>query len=84
MYDFFIDKKELLKHNYPERKEEIKKINENTFFIEKLGNMIYITDTIDQVYECWDEDDFTQRKLSNAMKRMQKYRKYKINFLDLR
>jgi ribonuclease PH len=42
-----------------------------TFKIEKLANLI-IASTKDQVWKAWDERDFTERKLKNWMKRIEK------------
>ncbi|MCU7378101.1 hypothetical protein OBO34_07005 [Clostridiales Family XIII bacterium ASD5510] len=42
-----------------------------TFNIEKVANMIYITSD-DIVYNSWEEDNFTERKLKNATNRILK------------
>lgn len=40
------------------------------FIIEKVSNMVFITSEQDTVFEAWDETEFTERKLKNAMKRL--------------
>ncbi len=39
------------------------------FIVEKVSNMIFISSN-DQVYQAWDETEFTERKLSNAKKKI--------------
>ena len=41
------------------------------FKIEKVANMIFITSECDVIFRAWDENDFTERKLQNAVKRIQ-------------
>lgn len=50
------------------------------FVVEKVSNMVFITDTQDIVWEAWDESEFTERKLKNAMKRLQKNHLCPITF----
>ena len=38
------------------------------FKIEKVANMIFVTSECDVVFKAWDEDNFTEKKLNNAMK----------------
>lgn len=40
--------------------------------IEKVSNMIFITSEHDTVFQAWDETEFTERKLKNAMNRLSK------------
>lgn len=42
-----------------------------TFTIEKVSNMIFITSDCDTIFNAWDETEFTERKLSNAMRKIQ-------------
>lgn len=41
------------------------------YIVERVSNMIFISRG-DEVFEAWDESEFTQRKLNNAMKRIKK------------
>lgn len=45
----------------------------NKFKIEKIANMIMISDAIGTVYDSWGETNFTERKLNNAIKKIEKY-----------
>ena len=40
------------------------------FKIEKVGNMIFITAEQDIIFKAWDEYEFTERKLRNAIKKI--------------
>lgn len=40
--------------------------------IEKVSNMIFISSEMDVVFCAWDETEFTERKLKNAMNRLSK------------
>lgn len=42
------------------------------FIIEKIANMVFISTEHDIVWEAWDEREFTERKLKNAMNRISK------------
>ena len=42
------------------------------FKIEKVANMIFITSDCDTIFNAWDEREFTERKLKNAMNRISK------------
>lgn len=42
-----------------------------TFKIEKVANMIFITSDCDTIFKAWDETEFTEKKLKNAMKKIQ-------------
>lgn len=42
------------------------------FTIEKVANMIFITSECGVIFNTWNETDFTERKLNNAIKRIQK------------
>lgn len=42
------------------------------FVIEKIANMVFISTEHDIVWEAWDESEFTERKLKNAMNRISK------------
>lgn len=37
------------------------------FKVEKVANMIFITSECDTIFKAWDESDFTERKLKNAI-----------------
>ncbi|MBQ8691269.1 MAG: hypothetical protein IJ516_05545 [Phascolarctobacterium sp.] len=41
------------------------------FTLEKVSNMIFLTGDQDIVFKAWDESEFTERKLSNAIKKLQ-------------
>lgn len=43
-----------------------------TFKIEKVANMIFITTDCDTIFRAWDETEFTERKLNNAINRIKK------------
>ena len=51
------------------------------FKVEKIGNVIFITDVVDQVWKCWNVESFTERKLNNAMKKIQSGYKYEVEFI---
>ena len=40
-----------------------------TFIIEKVANMIFINSG-ETIFRAWDEREFTERKLSNAIKKI--------------
>ena len=42
------------------------------FTIEKVANMIFIVSDCNTIFNAWDEHDFTERKLKNAMNRISK------------
>lgn len=42
------------------------------FKVEKVANMIFVTSDCDVIFNAWNEDDFTERKLKNAMNRIKK------------
>lgn len=42
------------------------------FIIEKVANMVFITSDCGTVFNAWDEREFTERKLNNAMNRINK------------
>lgn len=42
------------------------------FKVEKVANMIFITSDCDTIFNAWDESEFTERKLKNAMNRINK------------
>lgn len=43
------------------------------FIIEKVANLVFITEkNSDTVFEAWDESEFTERKLKNAINRISK------------
>lgn len=42
------------------------------FKIEKVANMVFITSDCDTIFNAWDEHDFTERKLTNAINRIRK------------
>jgi hypothetical protein len=44
-----------------------------TFRIEKVSNLIMILDTSGTVWKTWDQTEFTQRKLNNYIKKLDKY-----------
>ena len=50
-----------------------------TFKIEKVANMVFITGG-ETVWQAWDEREFTERKLNNAMKRIQKNYQNPVTF----
>lgn len=43
-----------------------------TFKIEKVANMIFITSECGVIFKSWNEKDFTERKLKNAINRITK------------
>lgn len=40
------------------------------FIIEKVANMIFITSDCGTIFNAWNECDFTERKLNNAVKKI--------------
>lgn len=42
------------------------------FKIEKVANMIFIVSDCGTIFQSWNERDFTERKLKNAMNRIAK------------
>lgn len=50
------------------------------FNVEKVSNMILISSN-DVVFKAWDESEFTERKLNNAMKKIQSCYQYKVEFV---
>lgn len=51
------------------------------FIIEKVSNMIFISSDSDVIFESWDESEFTERKLKNAMKRLSKNNLGNVEFV---
>ena len=53
-----------------------------TYKIEKVSNMVFITEVeSDTVFDAWDESEFTERKLKNAMKRLSKNHCGNVKFI---
>lgn len=50
------------------------------FKIEKVSNMIFITKE-EQIFKAWDEEEFTEKKLQNAMKKIQSNYDDEIKFV---
>lgn len=42
------------------------------FIVEKIANMVFITSDCGNVFNAWDEYEFTERKLNNAMRKIEK------------
>ena len=42
------------------------------FIVEKVANMVFITSDCGTVFNAWDECEFTERKLGNAMRKIEK------------
>lgn len=42
------------------------------FTVEKVANMVYVTSDCGTIFKAWMADEFTERKLSNLMKRINK------------
>ena len=42
-----------------------------TFKLERVSNMIFLTCDCDVVFKAWDVSEFSERKLSNALKKLQ-------------
>ncbi len=40
------------------------------FIIEKVANMIFISTDCGVIFRAWDEREFTERKLNNAIKKL--------------
>lgn len=53
------------------------------FTIEKVANMIFITSDCGIVFKAWEENDFTERKLKNAIDRITKKYKNPCEFIKL-
>lgn len=41
------------------------------FTVEKVANMIFITSEGDIIFKAWDEREFTERKLKNAIRKIE-------------
>ena len=48
------------------------------FTVEWIGNMVFITDETGQVWNAWNKDELTTKKLSNAIKKLQSYHTERI------
>lgn len=53
-----------------------------TYKIEKVSNMIFITDEVGQIWKAWDVEDFTERKLKSAKKKLQSCFKNPITWIN--
>lgn len=53
-----------------------------TYKIEKVANMIFITDDTNQIWKAWNVEDFTERKLKNAKKKLQSCFKNPITWIN--
>ncbi|MBR6678696.1 MAG: hypothetical protein IKL58_00385 [Phascolarctobacterium sp.] len=42
-----------------------------TFTLEKVSNMIFLTTDQDVIFKAWDASEFTERKLANAIRKLQ-------------
>lgn len=51
------------------------------FKVEKVGNMVFVSDEGNHVWKAWDEAEFTERKLTNAKKKIQSGFKNEIEFV---
>lgn len=52
------------------------------FKIEKIANIIYISTIEDNViFKAWDERDFTERKLKNAINKIKKEYNENVKFI---
>ena len=40
------------------------------FKIEKVANMVFITSDCGTIFNTWDESEFTERKMNNAIKKI--------------
>lgn len=40
------------------------------FIIEKVANMVFVSSEYDIIWKAWDETEFAERKLKNAMNRI--------------
>lgn len=40
------------------------------FTLEKVGNMVYLVGEGDIIFKAWMADEFTERKLTNAVKKI--------------
>lgn len=58
-----------------------KGIEKMKFKVEKVANMIFVTSDCDTVFRAWDEREFTERKLKNAMNQIQKNYNGKVEFV---
>ena len=60
--------KDKIRHRNTKQQEE----NNMKFTIEKVANMIFIVSDCNTIFNAWDEREFTERKLKNAMNRISK------------
>ena len=51
-----------------------------TFVIEKVSNMVFITTDCGTIFNAWDESEFTERKLNNAMNKIRRCYNGDISF----
>lgn len=42
------------------------------FIIEKVSNMVFITSDCGVIFKAWNVEDFTDRKMNNAMNKIKK------------
>lgn len=50
---------------------EDKCVHSPKFILEKVSNMIFLVTENDVVFKSWDVSEFTERKLQNAIKKIQ-------------
>jgi len=41
-----------------------------SYTFEKIGNMVFLSGSYGIIYKAWDESEFTEKKLQNAMKKI--------------
>lgn len=54
-----------------------------TFKIEKVANMIFVTSECGVVFKAWNEEEFTEKKLSNTMNRISKNYSGNVEFAKM-
>ena len=51
--------------------DDWKDVQHMTFKLERVSNMVFLTCDCDVVFKAWDVSEFSERKLSNALKKLQ-------------
>lgn len=54
----------------------------NIWIVEKLANIIFVTDETKQVWKSWNVDDFTERKLNNYLNKLRGYYNHEITIIN--
>ena len=53
-----------------------------TFTIEKIANMVFITDETNQIWKSWMADEATEKKINNAVRKLQASFNNELTFIN--